>query len=154
MEDTTLRLRVDASQINALQKTIKDTFDQGHVKGFESVLHSIDKVLAEQVTRTKALTEALHSVDQGSSAYKKIVQELREANEAARTLQTTYGSLDQAQKRLGIGPSGTGGGGGRGGFGGFGPLSSPAPISVEAPIRDPVFARISSSYCGSVTSVS
>lgn len=137
---TTLEFRADAREVAAVDRQLKKTFSGATVRGFNAALKDANTALAKNQEHVAKIVRELAGVKQGSSVWRSMSVDLKEANSEARQLQTALNRINRLQGAGGGrggsgGASGGGGGSGgpggaRGGRGGYSQLPTPDTAAV------------------------
>lgn len=117
---TTLDIKVNARALGGLQQTLKQVFSRQTPREFNTAIGEVNRSLEKNARQTMEVVTALGKVSKGTEAYKKLKDQLKEANREGQQLRNTLDNLDRTYQRMGksaaaAAPGGTGRGGMMGG---------------------------------------
>lgn len=117
---TELEFKVNAREVNALGRKLKEVFGTQHARQYNTAQREITKSLHENAQATEKIASAMQKVERGSKAWKQLNKDLRAATQESRNLERAMSGLQRVQQRIsGGGGMGRAGGalGGRGAVG-------------------------------------
>lgn len=96
---TNIKVGMDTSEVRKGKEVIKDAFSPKTMEGFRRQANILERDLAGLVERQSDLAEQLGKVDQGSKAYKKLADELKNTKTQADLVTASLNQLDRVQQR-------------------------------------------------------